>query len=515
MNVTIPNFPQACLASDDANSAVYLVGVQGASLGRLEAYRVSVSNIDSPQASYVGQQISTDSWTSNSEKACFSYPKAGQANSSIIVFQFGLKTSYVTVIEPDGTIEPSSYPPGASFMSSRLFAFAGSLGSFDMFTVFTNFTIAEHSSPWEGFRLNLTNYVQSNQLYSLPYYPTSTPLLAVGTILPSSLGLSQGFSVVFDTQGQGLAYPVEASSAPAITGYESVMVLGSPLNVNMNSISLTKDAIPITMTSTGYILDKASDGSTVIYSITPNELPRLQRVSNNNTGAPVFSEAMAATALNKQIVTYSPSINGTPTFNSFDTVTGKWSGRGLVNFSGPAPSLPLKTSVGAIVGGVLGGLVVGAFVVFFGIRYSRRGYRTAGSVSNLLQSSDESNKPDESDLENIPLGIVHQHADSYVPPPLQVNLSAVSYEAHQPMSYEFNSIEPIPYVRSPHYVSSTSFRKSTAAGSNPQYVDVKTLISMQSGTPSSPQYVSPGQSLGSPHSTFSTPASPQRYRPST
>ncbi|KAF9088777.1 hypothetical protein BGX29_000104, partial [Mortierella sp. GBA35] len=56
MSTTIPHFSQVCLAPDNANFAVYLVGVPGAPLGRLEAYYVSVANINSPDISFVGNR---------------------------------------------------------------------------------------------------------------------------------------------------------------------------------------------------------------------------------------------------------------------------------------------------------------------------------------------------------------------------------------------------------------------------------------------------------------------------
>ncbi|KAF9150666.1 hypothetical protein BG015_007512 [Linnemannia schmuckeri] len=114
---------------------------------------------------------------------------------------------------------------------------------------------------------------------------------------------------------------------------DNVIVLSAPTNVQMNSIKLTEEAVPVTMTITGYILDKAADGSTVVYSITPVTSTSLQRVDVKG-GSPSFSKSYAATALNKQIITYSPSVSGNSTFNSFETATQTWSGAGLMNNGG-------------------------------------------------------------------------------------------------------------------------------------------------------------------------------------
>lgn len=121
----------------------------------------------------------------------------------------------------------------------------------------------------------------------------------------------------------------------------------------------------------------------------------LHRVSI--AGGPPFSPFMAAIALNKQIVTYSSnnsplgSMTG-PIFNIFDTVTGTWSGPGLMDGSSPASSAggyPVynqspqqqELPIGAIVGGVIGGLVVltFSFFLYFSIKYRVRGSQQAAS----------------------------------------------------------------------------------------------------------------------------------------
>ncbi|KAF9167819.1 hypothetical protein DFQ26_003013 [Actinomortierella ambigua] len=150
------------------------------------------------------------------------------------------------------------------------------------------------------------------------------------------------------------------------------------------------------MEGTGYILDKASDGTAAIYSMTPSESLVLKRVSISNAMAPPFSAVMTATALNKRIVTYTPSNNGTPSMNLFDTTTGTWSGPGLIKIgSSPPPLKPeSKLPIGAIIGGVLGGLAVIALVTF-GIRRHRRGYHQADGEPQLESFSDEPDNVDE------------------------------------------------------------------------------------------------------------------------
>ncbi|KAG0269245.1 hypothetical protein DFQ27_004307 [Actinomortierella ambigua] len=160
------------------------------------------------------------------------------------------------------------------------------------------------------------------------------------------------------------------------------------------------------MEGTGYILDKAPDGTAAIYSMTPSESLVLKRVPISNAMAPPFSAVMTATALNKRIVTYTPSNNGTPSMNLFDTVTGTWSGPGLIKIESspppspsPSPSPPppkseSKLPIGAIIGGVLGGLAVIALVIF-GIRRHRRGYHQADVEPQPESFSDEPDNVDE------------------------------------------------------------------------------------------------------------------------
>lgn len=69
---------------------------------------------------------------------------------------------------------------------------------------------------------------------------------------------TQGYSIVFDTTGQGQVYPALGNAAPVLGPQDHILSLGSPYSVNLNGATLTKDAVPVTMANTGYILDKVS-----------------------------------------------------------------------------------------------------------------------------------------------------------------------------------------------------------------------------------------------------------------
>ncbi|KAH7049832.1 hypothetical protein BKA57DRAFT_461322 [Linnemannia elongata] len=311
-----------------------------------------------------------------------------------MVVQFEPSKTQFTSFRPSdaGTMDVARNLTNPAFVSPRLFSLSGYFGAYEVFNVFTNFAT---NSVWMGVRLNYTDGVDQVRDSVLTNYPTRTPLFALGTYTSSLSTTTQGYSIVFDTTGQGQAYPALGNVAPVLGPQDHILSLGSPYNVNLNGATLTPDAVPVTMANTGYILDKGSDGSTVVYSITPDQSSMLHRVSI--TGGPPFSPFMAATALNKQIVTYSSnnsplsSMTG-PILNIFDIVTGTWSGPGLMDGSSPSssaggypgynqPAQQQEVPIGAIVGGAIGGLVVliFSFFLYFSIKYRVVGSQQAAS----------------------------------------------------------------------------------------------------------------------------------------
>ncbi|KAG0275783.1 hypothetical protein BGZ95_008378 [Linnemannia exigua] len=412
----LPSFQQACLAADNANAAVYLVGVPATTTpGRLEVHHITLSptNPNNPNnPNFINSKLisssqvdpnnnSNNAWTSNSLKACFTYPSSPLLSNPIMVIQFDPYRTQFTSIRPGGIMDaPTNLNmTNLAFVSPRLFTLSGYFGAFEVFNVFTNFAT---NSAWMGVRLNYTNGVDQVRDSQLTNYPSRTPMIALGTYTSTLSTATQGYSIVFDTTGQGQAYPAIGNATPVLGPQDRILSLGSSYNVNMNGARLTMDAIPVTMANTGFILDKGSDGSTVVYSITPDQSAMLHRVSI--AGGPPFSPAMAATALNKQIVTYSNSIGAGPVLNIFDLTTGTWSGPGLADGSSfgsypggggynsnNQPSQQQEIPIGVIVGGAIGGLVVltFSFFLYFSIKYRIRGSQqmaSNGSASAGMQS---------------------------------------------------------------------------------------------------------------------------------
>ncbi|KAF9088035.1 hypothetical protein BGX29_001937 [Mortierella sp. GBA35] len=161
--IAIPNYPQACLAPDHANSAVYLAGVPAAQLGRLEVNYVSVANVNSPVASIVTSLVDTDAWTSSASKTCFIDPSAASLpNPSVKIIQFGNFKTFYTTVRPNGSIDKAVTFGSVSFLSPRLFAWTGTVpkGAFDLYTVYTNITFGHDVTSWMGFRMEFRiNYL--------------------------------------------------------------------------------------------------------------------------------------------------------------------------------------------------------------------------------------------------------------------------------------------------------------------------------------------------------------------
>ncbi|KAG0275044.1 hypothetical protein BGZ95_009242 [Linnemannia exigua] len=539
MSSTIPNYAQACLAADNANSGVYLVGAPASSVGRLEVNYVSVANINTPTASSLGYRVDTVAWASGAPKACFSYPSDTQANSGIKVIQFSENKSYMSTIQPDGTVGNASLFHGVAYTSHRLFTLSGTFRDFDMFNVFTNSTSLVTSTRWMGVRLSFTEGVPSYREEVLGHYPTVSPLVAVGTYSSFTGNYSKGYSVVFDTAGRGQAFPALGSSVATPTTAEKVLTLGIPVDVNMNEIKLTADAIPVTLANTGLIVDKALDGSTVVYSINPDESATLNQITSTG-GSPPFSAAMALTALNKHIITYTPSIEGVPVFNSFDTTTGIWSGPGLMNGGGTAPGS--SVSLAAIIGGTMGALLLIALVVlliFRRLRHRQAQQKSTkdASVGHQDNNADQFDSGD--DQAKFPLYQIHQqqpgqhqlynqqqpgqdlfsrplflHEQSYyqtpapfqpqpiqemylksplifVPPPPPVNVNAlVSYEPYQQHTDHLAS-HAVEYVNNDN--NSSAYKQLVVANDTPATTATVTATVVPPTKPQtlSPQYVPP------------------------
>ncbi|KAF9337054.1 hypothetical protein BGZ91_009672 [Linnemannia elongata] len=403
---SVPVYIHTCIAPGPSSTSVYLVGVPVTNEGRLEVYTVDLSNINSPVATFKTSHSSTF-WTSAAAKSCFNFESnPGDVNSPIIVQQFK-PNSYFVNIYPNGTTSTPFSFKNTDFVSPKLCSITGSSENQEWVTAYMNATIPGKAtnSVWGGMRLHATNASDNTVSYLTSENPTSNPLLSVGTYVAASVTMAQGYHTVFDTNGGGMVYKVEDSTAPVTSSNTNVVSLSSPQQVNMSGVRLTSNAIPITMGKVAYIMDQASDLSVRLYSLNPSQSSNLMPVPVSGK-VPMFSSFMATTVMNGNIILYSISGGGVAAFNSFDTNALTWSGPNLMVPETPPyppnPSYPSsppsstilspascpgsgcptnKSPTGAIIGGVVGGLVLLAIAAFFLIRYRRNSNKnTFGAV---------------------------------------------------------------------------------------------------------------------------------------
>ncbi|KAF9293196.1 hypothetical protein BGZ88_005658 [Linnemannia elongata] len=236
-------------------------------------------------------------------------------------------------------------------------------------------------------------------------FPSSDPFLSVGTYILGSEVPARGHAIIFDTASSGWIYPTAGYIVGSSTYTGNMLQLESPVSVNMDNITLTREAIGVTMGVDAYILDKSSDNSTIMYYINPGQSLFLQRVPITGYN-PRYSSALVATSMGSQIVVYSTNTNGS-LFNTFDPTTRTWRGRDL---NPPVASSPIPTSgvqpsptnnehteidtstlaLLGIIGGVFGALVLTLLAIFFVVRSRRR--KLSSSTSRQAKSYDRNSK---------------------------------------------------------------------------------------------------------------------------
>ncbi|KAF9915020.1 hypothetical protein FBU30_002261 [Linnemannia zychae] len=158
MRVAVPAYENVCIAPDSSGSAVWLIGVSAATEGLLEAYNISLSNINSPTATLVASRSDIE-WSSQAQKACFNFPGNGHSiNSPIVVQQFGTESVFTNVY-PNGTVDSPkdfSAAQGPGFVSPKTFSLSGAVRDLNWFTAYTT------NYAWTGLRLNGTAAVNSS-----------------------------------------------------------------------------------------------------------------------------------------------------------------------------------------------------------------------------------------------------------------------------------------------------------------------------------------------------------------
>ncbi|KAG0369193.1 hypothetical protein BGX24_002515 [Mortierella sp. AD032] len=350
--MSVPLYKYPCL-TPSATGDLLLLGISPANEGTLNIHKIDVSNINSPLTYPYATQTNTLEWTSTAPTACFPYP--GNVASVAFFAQFGPLTRFANV-RGAGNIEGAINFPNTAFQSPKLFSFVASTGTFDFFHAYSNKTFATTGSAWTGARFNGTDSLYSFQSYFTTQVPAGPPMISMGTFTP---GGTSGYNIFFDSLGAGSIYNTVASTQPVVLNLNTnLLTLARGQDVDMGGVKLSEEAIPVTMNSNGYLLDKASDGTTVVYFINPSQSAKLKAISTTSD-VPVFSTVQSATAVGSKIVVYGVSNSSSVFFNSFDTSAGTWTGPNLIKPAKPpgnggGDGESKGSSTAAIVGGIVG-----------------------------------------------------------------------------------------------------------------------------------------------------------------
>ncbi|KAK3839693.1 MAG: hypothetical protein J3R72DRAFT_422844 [Linnemannia gamsii] len=503
MSASIPRYQKACLAADDLNSAVYLVGAASSEAGLLEVNYISLADgLSNLSSKRVAHQIDSQKWASGAEKACYAYKLPTEANAVVKVIQFGPGASFMSFFSHGaaGAVADPTFFASLQFQSSKLFSWIGSftgtnINMFHMYAVTAN---PVSGSRWVGLRMG---FVTANGDYSealTNQYPSALePLLSVGTYTPATTGTSQGYSVIFYKAGHGQVFATTSNDQATSNNTITLVALESAGDVIMNGIKITEDAFSVTVGETGYVLDRANDGiSTVVYSITPKSSSSLSLVASKGPSIP-FSTAMAGTAVKEKIIIYTTPEFGPGVINRFDPAKGTWSGNGLLSTTDPITPTPTldptssTSSIGSIVGGIVGGIIIIAIAIFFFVRRRRQNTpKSTDSGAELVQLSSNVNKFDGNDQANVQCGqgyVAYEggypQPPSFVPPPPAINWGA---DTAYKVPTELKETPVSPTATSSSYVSPSSYRDSTLSPGSHESVQAKSVrYSVSHG----PQYV--------------------------
>ncbi|KAF9127923.1 hypothetical protein BGW39_005473 [Mortierella sp. 14UC] len=441
MPTPIPSYTQACLAADEVNNSFYLVG--SPTLGVLDVNYVT--DITASNVQEVATQYDPATWNTDARKACFRIPASRSANGPIKISQFGLTTTAFTLALPNGTVKPVDViGSGNSFVSPKLFAWSAQMPDYNVFIVFSNIAKPNYTR-WLGIRQTFIETDPGSLIrYDLGHFPSEDPLLALGTFTYSSDTVSSGVC-----PGEHEQY---------------------------------------------YTFKRRDTGNDVVHS--------LREVSNTGVSPP-FSTSMAAAALSQRIITYTARDAQYAYFNSFDTVSGTWSGPNLVSGG--------SSKTRAIVGGVIAGLIAIAIaiaIIFF-VRRRRRSHQTRHNLTinvSKPEAGTTSENIDGSNLGYVQVAQAYPLPPSFVPPPPPPSNNGKGlyspHHAYRSLSAEsdLTVLDPnhpyCPSYVSPPYVSPTSYRDSqmtevsqvTPQSPEPSYIEArKSTSSLRAAQ--SPQYV--------------------------
>ncbi|KAF9111014.1 hypothetical protein BGX27_005520 [Mortierella sp. AM989] len=350
---------------DSKGRNAYLFGVS--SPGHLEAYSVDLSDPSAPKytlISAITSDTTATAWDSKYSLGCYSYiGDSPQDNSPINVIQFGSTTQ--ALFFPNGTwikSVGSGTEASVDYVSSKFFTIVGSSSGYNWILAKANPKpgSGETISSWINIRTGSTLEARQD-----PTVMGSDLLLTVGAIAPTTGDFGNGLLFSFDQSGAGTVFRATGNKRPEgnLTASESMVNLTMVRPVDMNSNSLTADAIPVTSTFAAIILDKSPEGTISIFSIDSRTSTYKLVQSLVSSPSPLFLENQSITTLNSKILVYGGIDEKGVISNSvhiFDVISGTWSGPGLVD---PKLTAVPQGKYGGLSVVVIGGIAVGVGVL--------------------------------------------------------------------------------------------------------------------------------------------------------
>ncbi|KAF9311067.1 hypothetical protein BG003_007815 [Podila horticola] len=317
---TLPTFTFSCIAADNAGNPVLF----GVASGRLEAHAIDLTDALTPTSKLISATSTPSGWDAQSSLGCYSY--AGNAPSPsypINVLQFGATSNLQVNFFPNGTWANPVETATAStlnYQSPKLFSLVGSTDGWNWFVARAT-PKAGGAASWRGVRAGARIDAGPQDLL-----PGSEPLFTVGAIAQDIANFGNGFLFSFDQSGStGTAYQATGNKRPDrnLTATESLLTLTKANAVNMNSLVVTQDAIPLTSGFSAFVVDKS------------------------------------AASVSSKILVYGGVSSAGPSNNihAFDIISGTWSGPALVD------ALPGDGAKGGLSPAVIGGAVAGVLVL--------------------------------------------------------------------------------------------------------------------------------------------------------
>ncbi|KAG0292298.1 hypothetical protein BGZ96_004332 [Linnemannia gamsii] len=270
----LPTFLSSCIAPDSAGQNAFLFGVP--SPGTLEAHLINLSDSLSPTSKFVSSTTTstgTASWDASSSLGCYPYlgdttspspsPPATNATAPAPAAPVPSFPPPITIVQFGNSVQTQFFPNGtwvtfettteatSSFLTPKLFSPVGSTNGWNWFLA----RAGGQSKTWRHLRIGSRTEAGSKDLT----IAGSDPLLTVGAIAPDTNNYGNGLLFLIDPSGStGSVYRATGNKRPDrnLTATDVLVTLGKPSPLNMNSNTLTVDAVPVTTAFAAFILDK-------------------------------------------------------------------------------------------------------------------------------------------------------------------------------------------------------------------------------------------------------------------